>query len=171
MLRDVALITGGGYLVKLYYVLLDVKRAQVELLQTRVQHLEKMSAPALAEQLERVAPVLNRYAKENEEFKEKQQRMGDTAMKAALYANTVGTGQGMLEVILAFGDVLKQEAMVGPGGVSYDPDVVLEKLDKLSDKLLDEAIEALKGNAPDLPRLKEAAKRAQRASLVPPSSK
>jgi hypothetical protein len=64
VLRDLVVIVGVGMGIRLISEQLKLKKAENELLHSRIAHLEKMSAPALLEQVEKMAPALDRYVGE-----------------------------------------------------------------------------------------------------------
>ena len=61
LVRDASVVVGVGYGIKLYSVVLKAKEAEAALWKARAEHLEKLSVPALAEQMQKMAPLLNEY--------------------------------------------------------------------------------------------------------------
>ena len=89
LVRDASVVVGVGYSIKLYSVVLKAKEAEAALWKARAEHLEKLSVPALAEQMQKMAPLLNEYTKKNQELEQKERDFPEVVQQAARYSNTL----------------------------------------------------------------------------------
>lgn len=81
------------------------KQAEIDTLKARIQHLEGMTAPALAEQLHKLAPLIDEYAKKNRDQEAEIKKLGQTATEDLRQSNRLGIAVGLLEGIGALSTI------------------------------------------------------------------
>jgi len=89
-----AIIAGGSivlgtFLVRGFKQQLENKQSEIDTLKTHIQHLEGLTAPALADQLKKLAPVVDEYAKKVADQETQLRTMGP--VRLAIVASRIAT--------------------------------------------------------------------------------
>jgi hypothetical protein len=104
------------FLIPLFKQQLANKQTEVDTLKAQVSHLESLAAPALADQLKKLAPLVNEYAKKAQELEAQLQTMSSGANDAIQISFRLGVGHALLEgigLVMKMGLTLTPEQFKG----------------------------------------------------------
>src|SRR5712691_5461735 len=132
----------GKFLYTTFRQQLANKQSEIETLKTQIKHLESLTAPALADQLRKLVPVVEEYAKKVAE-QESQLRVASPAgVTVAQNSYRLGIASAMLEALGAMVTILGKADGSAPS--------LLEQVKNLTASLVSTMTETLRGATSDL---------------------
>ncbi len=129
-----AVIVGVGWGLKLARQIAKTKDATIEQKEATIAHLEKLQAPAVVAQLEKITGTLDTLVREKKQLEEEVQTGKDAAKKIALANMNAGRFMGVAEGLFEAGgimDVLVRKAMLRSAlagtAIGIEIDAVVDK--------------------------------------------
>ena len=130
----------GKFLYTTFRQQLANKQSEIDTLKTHIKHLESLTAPVLADQLKKLVPVVEEYAKKVGEQEAQLRTISPAGMTAAQNSYRLGIARAILEALGAFITILGKT----------DGTSLHQQIAQLTVSLLSTMAEALRGKTPDL---------------------
>jgi hypothetical protein len=141
----VSLTILGKFLYTSFNQQLATKQTEIDTLNARIEHLEGMTAPALADQLKKLAPVVDEYAKKVAEQETRLSSMGPATLAVAQTSYRLGITRTALEAVGALLVIFKK----GDGSQKS----TMQNVEEMTGSLMSTLAEAISGKTPDLPHV------------------
>lgn len=143
----VSLTVLGKFLYASFNQQLANKQSEIDTLKTQIQHLEGLTAPALADQLKKLAPVVDEYAKKVAEQEIQLRTMGPAGIAAVHDSYRLGITRAILETLGVMITVFAK-----PG---LNASTMQERIAEMTKSLLSTLSQAASGKTPPLSNVEE----------------